>query len=292
MARDADRDVQELYALPPEEFTRARNARAEALKAAGHPDAAEAVRQLRRPTPPLWAVNRLAHLESKQLEAFLTAVDEVRRTQLRDPRAAADALRQQRADLDALVGRAGQLLAGPGGRPTPEMERRIADTLMGAAVDPPLAQALRGGRLTTELSAPGFEVLTGAPAGGHLRLVGGRKSGHVTETPERARRAAEAEKKAAVRERREADRDAVLRERRAQREAAAHQERERRRRAAEEAEREAEARRAAAETAQRELEELTRQVSAARERLREAQRAARAAASAGRKARRADGRPS
>lgn len=278
MSRDADRDVQELYALPPEEFTRARNARAAALKAAGRADAAEAVRQLRRPTPALWAVNRLAHLESKRVEGFLTAVDEVRRTQLRDPRASAEAVRRQRADLDALVGRAGQLLAGPGGRATPELQRRIADTLMGAAVDRGLAQALREGRLTAELSAPGFEVLVGAPAGGHLRLVPDRKAEHPTETKTRARRAAE--------------KDAALRERRAQREAEAHAERERRRRDAEEAAREAETRRAAADAAQRELDELTRQASAARERLREAQRAARAAASAGRRARRADGRQS
>jgi hypothetical protein len=290
MARDADRDIQELYALPPAEFTRARNARAAALKAAGRTDAADTVRQLRRPTPALWAANRLAHLESKRLEAFLTSVDEVRRTQLRDPRAAADALRRQRADLDALVGRAGELLAGHGGQPTAETQRRVADTLLGAAVDRGLAQALREGRLTTELSAPGFEVLTGAPAGGHLRLVPGRKSERATETPERARRAAAAEKDAATRDRREAEKDAALWERRAQREAAAQQERERRRRAAEEAEREAEARRAVVETAQREFDELTRQVSAARERLREAQRAARVAASAGRKARRGDGR--
>jgi hypothetical protein len=290
MARDADRDIQDLYALPPAEFTRARNTRATALKAAGRTDAADTVRQLRRPTPALWAANRLAHLESKRLEAFLTSVDEVRRTQLRDPRAAADALRRQRADLDALVGRAGELLAGHGGQPTAETQRRVADTLLGAAVDRGLAQALREGRLTTELSAPGFEVLAGAPAGGHLRLVPSNKSERATGTPERARRAAAAEKDAAIRDRREAEKDAALRERRAQREAAAQQERERRRRVVEEAEREAEARRAAVETAQREFDELTRQVSAARERLREAQRAARVAASAGRKARRGDGR--
>jgi hypothetical protein len=275
MARDADRDIQELYALPLAEFTRARNARAGALKAAGRTDAAEAVRRLRRPTPALWAVNRLAHLEPKRLEAFLQTVDEVRRTQLRDPRAAANALRRQRTDLDALVGRAGALLAGHGGPPAPQTQRRIADTLLGAAVDRGLAETLREGRLTTELSAPGFEVLTGAPTGGHLRLVPDRKAEPATETPERVRRAAE--------------KDAAVRERRAQREAAAHAEGERRRRAAEEAAREAEARRAAADAAQRELDELTRQASAARERLREAQRAARAAAAAGRKARRADG---
>ncbi len=255
MDRTGDRFVQELYALPAQEFTGARNAKAAALKAAGRADEARAVRQLRRPPATLWAANQLAHVEAKGLDAFIRAVDEVRRTQLRDPRAAGDALRRQRADLDVLVNRAGELLARQGRRMTPATQRRIADTLLGAAVDRRLAQELREGRLTEELSAPGFEVLTGAPPGGSLRLIpGGKTAG------EKEARAREAERRA--------------------------QAEERRRRAADELEREAVARREAADAAQRELEELARKTSAARERLRDAQRAARGAAAAGRKARR------
>jgi hypothetical protein len=278
MSSSADPLIRELYALPPAEFTRARNARAAALRAAGHTKEARAVRALRRQPPALWATNRLAHVETERLGVFLDTVHELRRTQLQDPRAAADALRRQRAGLDALVSRAGQILAGHGHRATPVLQRRIANTLLGAAVDPDHARALREGRLTEELAAPGFEVLAGAPGGSHLRLVPPPTPGPAAE----ARR----------RQKREAARETGVPHRGAQREAQAEQERERRRLAAEELEREAAARRAAADAARREIEELTRQTRAARDRLRQAERAARAAAAPGRKARRgADGRP-
>ena len=278
MSRRADSFIRELYALPPGEFTRARNTRAAALKAAGRADEARAVRGLRRPPPALWATNRLAHVESERLGGFLDAVNELRRVQLRDPRAAADAVRRQRAGLDALVSRAGEILAGHGHRATPATQRRMANTLLGAAVDRDLARALRQGRLTEELAAPGFEVLAGAPRGDHLRLVPQPAAGRMADVePPRAREAAP---------------ETEMAQRRAQREAKAQQERERRRRADEELEREAAERRAAADAARQEIEELARQTRAARDRLREAQRAVRAATTMGRKARRAaNGRP-
>lgn len=270
--------IQELYALPPAEFTGARDARAAALRAAGHTEAARAVRALRRPSPALWATNRLAHVEAERLGVFLDAVHELRRTQLHDPRAAADAVRRQRAGLDSLVSRAGELLAGHGHRATPALQRRIANTLLGAAVDREQARALREGRLTEERPAPGFEVLAGAPRGGHLRLLPRPTAGQAAVVqPPRAR---------------ETDQATERRQRRARREAEARQKRERRRQEAEELEREAAARRAAADAARREIEELAGQARAARERLREAERAARAAAATARNARRAaDGRP-
>jgi len=275
MSHGAGRIIRELYALPPGEFTPARNARAAALRAAGHADEARAVRGLRRPPPALWATNRLAHVEPGPLGAFLDAVHETRLTQLRDPRAAAAALRRQRAGLDTLVRRAGEILAAHGYRATPATQRRIADTLLGAAANGDHALALREGRLTGELPAPGFEILAGVPRGGHLRLVAQPTAGQKADArPRKAHRT---------------ERRPEQLPQRAQREAEARQERERRRRAAEELQREAAARRAAADTAHREIEELTRQTRAARQRLREAQRAARAAAAAGRKARRATG---
>jgi hypothetical protein len=249
--------IAELYALPPGDFTRTRDARAAALKAAGRHADAQAVRRLRRPPVTLWATNQLARADSERLADFIANVDRVRRTQLRDLRGAGDALQRQRAALDALVGRAGELLAGQGHRAAPAMQRRIADTLLGAAVDRRRSRELQEGRLTEELPAPGFEVLTGAPGGGrHLRLVQGGRPGRVKES---------------------STREEELR-------AQAEQDRQRRRREAEALEREAATR---ATEARRQLEEQTRKTTAARERLREAQRTAREAATAGRKARRA-----
>ena len=78
---------------------------------------------------------------------------------------------------------AGELLAKHGARATPEAERRISDTLLGAAVDRDRADELRHGRLTQELAAPGFEVLAGTGRPGHLRLVRGGPPARTRDTP-------------------------------------------------------------------------------------------------------------
>ena len=170
--------LEELYAVPLSAFTRERNARAAALKRAGDADTARAVQALRKPTATLWATNQLARAEPERLERFVDSVERVRRSQLRDGRAAAEAMRAQRAELDALVERAEELLKGAGFRASPDTTREISNTLLGAAVDPQRAKDLRRGRLTEPLGAPGFEVLAGAPAGGHLRLLPGGATTH------------------------------------------------------------------------------------------------------------------
>ena len=261
MAAVTPRVIEQLYAVPPHEFTRERDALAAALAKQGHPDQAREVRRLRRPSASLWAVNQLAHAEPSRLGAFLDAVAEVRRAQLRDPRAAAEAAQQQRGERDALVERAGALLAALGPRPTPATLRRIASTLLGAAADHARAQELRQGRLTHELDPPGFEVLAGLPGAGRLRLVRGGKGepGPRTPAPMDARRA---------------------------RVDAEHA---RRRREADELERAALARQAAVDEARREADELAGKLTAARRRLREAQRAAAEARAAARRAQRRAG---
>ena len=257
MADPLARAIEELYRIPLSAFTRERNAKAISLRKAGQPAQAQAILQLRRPSAPLWATNQLAHEDPKRLAEFLDSVERVRQTQLRDPRAAGEALQRQRAELEALVARAGDLLARQGSRATSVTHRRISDTLLGAAVDRHRAEELREGRLTQELSALGFEVLAGAPRG-NLRLVPG---GQAQRGPR--------------------DRSGES-ERRAQ----AEQERERRDRAAADLERAAAVRQSAAVEVAREAEELARKLTAARARVREAQRASKAAAAAVRKARR------
>jgi hypothetical protein len=244
MSAEASRLIAELYALPPKDFTRARNAKAAALKAAGHPADAHAIRELRRPPITLWAVNQLAHADPERLATFIGSVEQIRLTQLRDPRAASDAVPRQRAELDALVRRAVDLLADQGHRASPAAQRLISDTLLGAAADRDRARELRAGHLTQELPAPGFEVLTGAPRGGHLRLV-----------PPSVREA---------------------RSGKAERQAKAEQENERRRRDAEDRKRQAAEQQSVVAGLEREAEELARKLIAARERVREAQRESKA----------------
>ncbi len=230
------------------------------------------MKQLRRPAASLWAVNQLVHADPKRLAALIDAVGRARAAQLRDPRGAADALRTQRADLQALVNRAGDVLGSQGYRLTPVISRRISDTLLGAAVDRRLAADLRRGRLMADVPAPGFEVLSGAAR--PLRLVQGAKV--EPRHPPAAKTPDETGAGTAKRANAEAARRAKA--------IAADEERARRRRDAEAREREAAARAAAAQQAQREVAEAAAALTEMRQRLRDAKGAARAAAEAARAA--------
>src|SRR2546422_9651117 len=158
----AARALERLYAVAPRDFTRARNALAAELRTSRDADAARAIARLRRPSAPLWAVNQLGRQARPALERFLDAVDRLRRAQLSDPRGAMEAMRAERAQLEALVAQAETALQEAGYAPSAEMRRRISDTLLGAAADRRHAEALTHGRLGEELHAPGFDALAGA----------------------------------------------------------------------------------------------------------------------------------
>ena len=165
--------VARLYAVPPSEFTATRNRLAAELRKNNRGDEARALAQLRKPSAALWAVNRLAITQGKAVEALLDAVAQLRRSQLRDPRAAGEAVRAQRVALDGLVARGRDVLGNAGLAASQQALRRLSDTLMGAAVDRARAEALRHGELTEELPAPGFEAFSGArlPTSPRLQLV-------------------------------------------------------------------------------------------------------------------------
>jgi len=188
-----NRAIEELYAVPPREFSSARNARAAALKAAGRDAEAQAVRRLTKPSPFLWAVNQLARREAERLARFVDLVRRVRQSQLRDVGTAADGVQTIRAELNALTGRAAAMLAEAGYRVVPAGAARISNTVLGAAVDADRVDELRQGRLTAELPAPGFEVLAGVAPGRALQLVRGGKSADRRLDEAEARRAREAE---------------------------------------------------------------------------------------------------
>ena len=221
MARIPPEALEEVYAVPPADFTRTRNARATALAKAGHRDAAEALRRLRRPPAPLWAVNQLARLDPKRLDAFIDAVAQLRRTQIHDPRAVGDAMRQQRATLDALLETARAHLVEHGLAAGPETLRRMSNTLQGAAVEREHADALRRGRLTEELAAPGFEVFAGTTPARLKVLPGGKTSSKGAAEQQAAEHRAREEQARQQRAREAEERERLARERQAQAEAAA-----------------------------------------------------------------------
>jgi hypothetical protein len=131
MARLRRSPADGLRDVPPREFVGARTALAARLAREGKTAEARQVARLRRPSPVVWALNRVAIVRPRDIQALVGAVDRLRRAQLGggDLRSATA---DYRAELDALVRAAGGAL-------------KEAATTVSAALDPRHARG-RGDR--------------------------------------------------------------------------------------------------------------------------------------------------
>jgi hypothetical protein len=160
--------ARQLYALPPQRFTAARDALAAEAKAAGDAALATSVRSLRRASASAWAVDLLAGDAPEELDALASLGDRFRTAQSGGDRAALSALtRERKQALAGLVSRA-RLLASDAGHPLSAAALAEADqTLRAAVADATAAAAVCSGRLVRALAADGLEEadLTDAVAG-------------------------------------------------------------------------------------------------------------------------------
>ena len=154
-------DIDELFALPPEEFTAARD---ELAKAMDDRQAAREVKTLRRPTAAAWAVNQTVRRHPDAVERLLAAGREVRAAQRRaasglSAPAFGKAIAERRRLVIELTDLATAILA-EAGRPAESQTRAIANSFEAAAADEAAAEAVAAGRLSKELTPPaGFEAL-------------------------------------------------------------------------------------------------------------------------------------
>ena len=158
-----------LYGAPPDEFVAHRNAAARELKGAGRAAAADAVRALRRPAAPAAAINQAVRANPAQARALLDAAGDLRRAheammagdQDRGTLKAAAAAERQAVNALAATAAA----HAPGGRPaSPDLERRIRDTLEAVALDPEVRERFAAGRLEQAARAAGL-AMDLSPAG-------------------------------------------------------------------------------------------------------------------------------
>jgi hypothetical protein len=154
MADEADH----LYALPLEEFIAQRDAAAKALRRAGDRDAANSLAKLQKPTPAAWAANQVARTEPDVLDQFLAAGGALREAQeaalAGDASRLREATKAQRAAVEAFMEAAQPLK--PAGRPLSRaMSDRLRTTLLAAAGNEELSDALADGRLALEAEAGG-----------------------------------------------------------------------------------------------------------------------------------------
>lgn len=150
--------IDELYGLPLDEFTPARNALAKELQTAGERDAASDVKKLKKPTLDAWAVNQLARGEAKRVKTLVELEDKIRSARSPDDmRAASD---ERRALIADLVARAEAILEEGGHAASASTVRKILQTLQ-AAPDEEERGALLEGRLTEALTPTGFGDMGG-----------------------------------------------------------------------------------------------------------------------------------
>ena len=191
-----DEVADRLYGLPLEEFTRARDDAARALKSNGRAEDAAEVKSLRKPTAAAAAANRLVRQQRADVDRFLEANSSLRDAQLSGKGDLEAATSRQRESLDRLVRAGGE---------------QVRQTLTAAAVDDEAAAELLAGRLVRELEPRGFGTLLAhaPPAGRAPKRKPAPKPPPTPEVDPKARNAlreAEARLVARLGEEREAER--------------------------------------------------------------------------------------
>lgn len=192
----------ELRRVPPDSFVATRDALSRRLRQAGDREAASEVRRLRRPPPPLWALNQLAAAAPDRVAELVRAGEALRETTqqaLQGGQAALGRLSGEHARLvDRLTGHAMELLAGLPAPATSETRSRIWSMLRVASLDPALASGLAEGSLAEEPVSTGFDSLLAFDMG-----AAPARAAHDRPSSQSATQAADAPTPNAARRRRE-----------------------------------------------------------------------------------------
>lgn len=146
-------DPADLYSLPLDRFTYARDHLARWLRSRDRGEEAETVGKLRKPSVAAWALNR-ASRSSPELVARLRESHR----QLREAASMEEvqsASRTRRQAVSALVEAAVGGLRADGRPVSPQTRDRITSTLMAVATDPDAEAQLEAGRLVHELEPSG-----------------------------------------------------------------------------------------------------------------------------------------
>jgi hypothetical protein len=161
-------DVDQLFALPLEEFTAARNALAKELTQAGDRDGAATVKAMRKPSVTAWALNQVSRARSADIDRLLATGEQLRRAQHEalegDPSQLRDARRTFQDEVDRVVRAAGEVLVGAGNAAGPPQLDRLSSTLRATATDDEARGLVRTGRLDRDFEASGFGIDEGAGA--------------------------------------------------------------------------------------------------------------------------------
>ena len=151
-----------LFAVPPAEFTKERDALARELRSQGKDEDARLVAAMRKPAAALWIANQLSRLAPDDVKALIHATARLQKgDDLRE------AMHAQREALTKLMDAAGRAALEAGTKLDLALQRRVQNTVQAAATTEP--EKLREGALESELQPVGFEGLAGVPLPKPLR---------------------------------------------------------------------------------------------------------------------------
>jgi hypothetical protein len=147
--------LDELYGLPLDAFTPARDKLARELRKAGDRAAADRVKALRKPSVVAWALNQVQRHHRERVEQLLLAGEQLREAQSRllagaEHGTLRDAVARERALIDELAQLAEQQLALAGHAPSVTVQNKLWQTLQAAARDEQTRSLLSRGRLLKE----------------------------------------------------------------------------------------------------------------------------------------------
>ena len=145
----------ELYALPPGEFTAARDAQIATAKNAGDKALAAQLAALKRPTVGAWLVNVVALRRPEDLRRLFEAAEAIRTA--RGPSELREQGQRRRREIDHVLGVARQLASEAGApEPTRAQLAEVESTLTAAMADQEAADLVGRGRVLKALSYGGF----------------------------------------------------------------------------------------------------------------------------------------
>jgi hypothetical protein len=157
--------AEELYSLPPGEFTGTRNQWVKQTRSDGDKDLATRVAELRKPSLAAWVVNMMMRHQGDEMAQVLDLGASLRQAQSDLDGEALRELTRQRRQLTTAVTRQGRTLAGElGQKVTESVADQVQDTLHAAMVDEDAAAAVRSGMLVAALAATGVGSLDVAEA--------------------------------------------------------------------------------------------------------------------------------
>jgi folylpolyglutamate synthase/dihydropteroate synthase len=142
-------EAADLYGLPLEEFTQARNELSDRLKAQGSLDESKRVRALKKPSLPAWTINQLARHSPEPIAELFRLRDEI------ESASSAAELRtrteERRKLLSQLTSRARKVLMDGGHAPAAATIEKVSQSLL--AADDSTQETVVGGTLEGEVVA-------------------------------------------------------------------------------------------------------------------------------------------